>query len=118
MDDVKIDGNSYYTIHATFKEIEGLPINQDEFILYINPKTFLVDFYAQDYSLFLGKAVFKKAINPRTVNGLRFADYHAYYVKSREIQDKTLEVHYKLYNENKLERLNDIILQNLEVKLH
>ena len=112
--DAKIDGNTYFTVYASNKDPEMLP--QDEFILYINPETYLVEFYTQKYSLFQNRQLFKKAVNPRLVNEVHFVDYQVFYEKKDS--QTPLEEFYNLYNDEKLSRQDDIILENINVALN
>ena len=114
LEDAEIDGKSYFAVYATFQEVEGVP--QDQFILYIDPDTYLVDFYAQKYSLFMNRKKFKKAVNSRFVEDIRFTDHHVYYFKGED--NTPLDQFYKLYNDDVLNRQNDVILENILVEIN
>ena len=116
LNDVKIENTNYYTLYVTYKELEDYPQAQDEFYLYINPETNYIDFYAQKHYLTGDKMLFKKAINSRTINGIRFSDYKVLYLKSKT-NNYALKEFYKLYNKNELTTHGEIKFQNVEVEL-
>ena len=112
MEDVYIDQKKYYSLHITFKVIEDDP--EDEFYLYIDQETFLVDYYAYKFDLTGNRRLFKKAINRKNIEGIAFTDYWAF---SSPVDSTALKDLYKLYNIKSLQGLAKIEYQNIAVKL-
>ena len=112
LEDVIIDDKLHYALHVTFTEIEGQP--SDEFILYINQATNLMDYYIQIFHLTGGTPLFKKAINRRSVNSIQFSDFWAF-----KIDDTSnLKSAYKNYNRRNLKAHKKIEFENINVVLN
>ncbi len=74
----EINGVSYCKIKVTFSEQGGGEDYQDQFLYWIHPDSFTVDFLAYEYFTDGGGLRFREAFNPRVVNGIRFTDYINY----------------------------------------
>ncbi len=109
LDDVKIDKKDYYTLRITFKDYEGSP--NDQFYLYINKDTGLVDFYTEKMHINGDSNLFKKALNWRERNGLMFADYHIF----KSADTVPLEDVYKYYNNKTIEYVKATKIENIIV---
>lgn len=73
-----INENSYHKISVSFTEEGGGEDFDDSFIYWINKENYFIDYLAYSYSTDGGGKRFRKAINPRVVNGLRVVDYINY----------------------------------------
>lgn len=73
-----IKDSDYHKINVTFKKEGGGKDFEDEFMYWINKKTFTMDYLAYNYLTDEGGARFREAYNIRTIKGLRFADYINY----------------------------------------
>ena len=110
MPDVVIQKKSYYTVKVSFTVVEGLP--QNEFYLYIDPETFLVDFFAANYDLAKGTNNFYRIVNRQEVNGLSYFDYYSFTAESEDI---TLESLYKSFNALTIREINYVQLKDIQV---
>jgi hypothetical protein len=108
--DVVIQKKTYYTVKVTFTVVEGLP--QNEFYLYIDPETFLVDFFAANYELAKGTNNFYRMVNRREVNGLSYFDYYSFTAESEDI---ALESLYKSFNALTIRETNYVQLKDIKV---
>ena len=81
VEDVLVKDKKYHSVHISFTQIDE---NEgDEFYLYIDPETYLVDYYAEKYELTGERMLFKRAFNRRTINGYVFADYYLFEDRSQ-----------------------------------
>jgi hypothetical protein len=70
-----VNGTDYYKVQITFSEEGGGEDFDDSFVYWINKENYFIDYMAYSYSTDGGGKRFRKAINPRIVNGLRVVDY-------------------------------------------
>jgi len=112
LEDVKIKNINYYVVKATEEIIDKNDIN--EFIIYVNPKTFLVEYTAQEYDLHLNLKIFKRAHNTRTIENIVFSDY---YLFKPHLDTTKLENLYKYFNVNDLKELNHHTYKSINVTL-
>ena len=71
----EIKGISYFKIKVTFKEQGGGEDYKDQFIYWIHPKTYAIDYLAYEYFTDGGGMRFRQAFNRREINGISFNDY-------------------------------------------
>lgn len=113
LEDVTIGKTNYHTLHVSFKPLLDDPEN--EFYLYINTESFLVDFFTEKYDLTGERILFRKAINRRQIDSIQIADQ---YILAPKRGDSTeLKDIYKLYNNLTLEDLEKVELRNVKIKL-
>ncbi|MFL1896511.1 DUF6503 family protein [Aquimarina sp. 2-A2] len=110
----QIDKNEYYKILVTFDQEGGGTDYEDKFMYWINKKTYTVDYLAYKYAVNGGGTRFRKAINPRVVNGLRFVDYMNYKTDNLKAPLDHLD---KMFETNKLQEVSKILLKNISVYL-
>jgi len=70
-----INKTPYYKIKVTFNQEGGGTDFEDEFLYYINQKSFTMDYFAYTFVTDGGGIRFRQAINPRKINGVLFQDY-------------------------------------------
>lgn len=107
-----IDGQPYYSIEITFEQEGGGEDFNDIFLYWIHEKNFTMDYMAYLYFTDGGGLRFRKAYNPRKVNGFLFQDYINY--KSND-DSATIEQLEALYKQERLEELSRIELKNISV---
>jgi hypothetical protein len=108
-----INGREYHKIEATFGEEGGGDDYDDRFIYWINTTTYTVDYFAYSYSTDGGGKRFRKAINPRTINGWLVMDYINYKPKDLEVP---LDDYDRYFEEGGMKELSRIVNENVEVK--
>ncbi len=111
--ETQIDGKEQFIIEVTFGEEGGGEDFEDVFVYWINKKDFTIDYLA--YSFEEGKGIdyrFRKAYNPRRVNGILFLDY-INYAPTTAAQMTRLE---ELYKKGELKELSKIETVNISVQ--
>lgn len=106
------DDQPYFTIEVTFDQPSGGEDYNDVFLYWIHEQHYTVDYMAYLYYTDGGGLRFRKAMNPRKVNGVLFQDYINYKPKDDSATIDQLEV---LYKQGALEELSRIELENIDV---
>ncbi|WP_299013564.1 DUF6503 family protein [uncultured Polaribacter sp.] len=107
-----VKAKAYYKIQITFAEEGGGEDFNDTFIYWIGKKDFLVDYLAYSYQTNGGGKRFRALKKETIVNQIRFADFDNYKPKNNNI---TLENIDKAFEENQLEKISEIVLENIKV---
>ena len=74
----QIQGEPYHQIEVTFQKEGGGRDYEDRFVYWFHQDRHTLDYLAYRYHTDGGGTRFRKASNPREVNGVRFADYLNY----------------------------------------
>lgn len=107
-----LDNKEYFKVEITFQEGGGEDY-EDVFHYWISKSDFRVDFLSYSYAEDDGIGYrFRKAYNPRIVNGILFQDYINYKPAGSETPDQLED----LYKNNALVELSRIELQNISVQ--
>lgn len=110
---IEIKNLNYFKIKVTFNKEGGGEDFDDEFVYWINTKTFKVDYLAYSYNENDGKGYrFREVYNECYINGIRFVDYNNYKSKNEIVTLSNLDELFKL---NQLELLSKIELKNIYV---
>jgi len=107
-----MDGHPYFTIEVTFDQAGGGEDFNDVFLYWIHEQNFTIDYMAYLYFTDGGGLRFRKAYNPRKVNGILFQDYINFKPKDDAATIYQMEA---LYKQNALEELSRIELKNIRV---
>lgn len=107
-----LDGQPYFILEITFAEDGGGEDYNDIFLYWIHEKNFTLDYMAYVYYTEGGGLRFRKAINPRKVNGILFQDYINYKPKADSVTIDQIEA---VYKQNGLEEMSKIELMNISV---
>ena len=102
----------YDLVEVTFRPEGGGRDYQDRFLYWIHRDHSTVDYLAYSYVVSGGGARFREAYNPRTVGGVRFADYRNY---SAEPLEPSLERMGRMFEADSLELLSEIVLEEVAV---
>lgn len=108
-----IENETYYVLEITFDQQGGGKDFTDIFLYWIHEKNVTIDYMAYLYYTDGGGLRFRKAYNPRKVNGVLFQDYINYKPKDASAKIKDLET---LFERNALEELSRIELTNITVQ--
>ena len=109
---VVIKGKEYYKVQVTFKEEGGGDDFDDIFIYWFSKENFKLDYLAYKYHTNGGGVRFRDVKKEVIVNGIRFVDYNNYKPLDKNIDFYTID---KLYDDGKLKKLSEIILENIKV---
>jgi len=114
--DAEIEGEKYYEIQVTFGENGGGTDHEDVYMYWISQQNFTVDYFAYKFYTGEGGIRFRKAYNPRMINGIRFVDYENYKLEPWKLVDlKTVD---ELYEAGKLELLSKIETEAISVEIN
>jgi len=108
-------GEQYYQIKITFEQEGGGADHHDEFMYWIHKDNFTIDYLAYKFLVNDGGIRFRAAFNIRTIEGIRFADYHNYTTLNFKTALKDLP---DLYEQGKLELLSTIETEDINVTLN
>ncbi len=109
-----IAGEPYHKVHITFKETKGGKDFEDVFVYWFHQQTHQMDYLAYKYQTDEGGSRFRKAINPRTINGIYFADYINY---EGPYPVESINDFDELFEQGALNELSRIELRNIVVEL-
>ena len=112
--ETELEGQTYDIIEVSFHEEGGGEDFEDEFFYWINQENNRLDYLAYTYHTEGGGLRFRKAVNPRMVNGILVQDYENYKPKDKTIALADLE---ELYRSGQLELLSEIVLGNVKVEV-
>lgn len=111
----EVEGETYYEVKVTFREEGGGTDFEDEFLYWIHKENFTVDYLAYRFFTNDGGIRFRKAVNPRLVEGIRFVDYQNYKTDDLSTPLRDLD---SLYEAGKLEFFSDIQTENISVSIN
>ncbi len=111
--ETELGGQVYDVIEVTFHEEGGGEDFEDEFLYWINRESNRMDYLAYSYHTEGGGLRFRKAINPRMINGILIQDYENYKPKKGTMALEDIE---GLYLSGQLELLSEIVLENVQVE--
>jgi len=106
-----LDSIPCYKVQISFNEEGGGEDHDDVFIYWINKENFQIAFLAYTFHVDGGGIRFRKAYNPRKINGILFLDYLNY----KPATDVSLAELEALYVNNDLQLLSKIELKNISV---
>lgn len=109
-----IQGLEYYEVRVSFEASEEVTDPEDVYVYWINTEDFTIDYMAYSFTVEGGGIRFRKAINPRRINGIRFVDYENYKTDDHSTPLNQLD---ELYEARELELLSIIENKNIEVKI-
>lgn len=108
--EARLEGRPYHKIEVTFRQEGGGKDYTDTFVYWIDQERHTVDYLA-----YTNEGLrFRKAVNPRFVNGIRFADYLNY--ESKLYPQAPVSSLDSLFTAGKLNKLSEIINENVEVE--
>jgi len=90
--ETSIKGMPYYKIKVTFDQEGGGTDFNDVFMYWVHKEHFTVDYMAYKYAVNGGGIRFRKAYNPRIINGIRFVDYDNYKIDDLSTSLSELDV--------------------------
>ncbi len=108
-----IKGKAYYKIEVTFNQEGGGEDFDDVFVYWINKDNYRMDYFGYYYHTDGGGIRFREGVNVREKGGIVFSDYINY---KGPAGYKDVAGLAELFKNNKLEKLSEIRLENLEVK--
>ena len=115
LEETTIKGKDYYKIEVTFSEEGGGTDFDDVFIYWFSKDNFQLDYLAYKYHTNGGGVRFRDVKKETLVDGIRIVDYNNYKPLNKDIDFYNID---KLYDEGKLKKVSEIILENVQIKLN
>ena len=115
LEETIIKGKDYYKIEVTFSEEGGGTDFDDVFIYWFSKDNFQLDYLAYKYHTNGGGVRFRDVKKETLVDGIRIVDYNNYKPLNKDIDFYNID---KLYDEGKLKKVSEIILENIQIKLN
>jgi len=112
----EIDGAPYHEIEVTFQQEGGGRDHEDRFIYWFHQDRHTMDYLAYGFHVDDGGTRFRKAVNVRTVGGVRFADYLNYISPALPDPESNVALYDSLYQAGDVELLSEIILEDVTVQ--
>lgn len=109
-----INNKAYHEIRVTFKEEGGGKDHEDEYMYWIEKENLTVDYLAYRFFVNDGGIRFRKAVNPRVVEGIRFVDYENYKTDDLSVQLEELD---DMFQKGQLTKVSDIENEILNVRI-
>ncbi|MHA6280189.1 DUF6503 family protein [Salinimicrobium sp. CAU 1759] len=109
-----INNTVYHEIKVTFKQEGGGADHEDVYMYWIEKDDFTVDYLAYRFFVNDGGIRFRKAVNPRTVNGIRFVDYENYKTEDLSTPLENLD---ELFQKGQLTKVSQIENEILKVEI-
>ena len=109
----EIKGESYYKIKVTFDQAGGGEDFEDEFMYWFHTSSLQLDYFGYYYKTDGGGIRFREAVNTREIGGITLSDYINYKGPAGDNDVASLALRYE---RGELEKLSEIVLENLEVK--
>ena len=113
LDEIKIEGATYWTIKVYFSEEGGGDDYQDEYRYWINQDTYEIDYLAYNYTTEGGGIRFRKAIKKKRVKGILFQDYQNF---SPSNKFEPLDSLPKIYEDGLLSQIS--LIENKNIIVH
>ncbi|WP_420553252.1 DUF6503 family protein [Tenacibaculum aiptasiae] len=115
LEETIVKGKDYYKIEVTFSEEGGGTDFDDVFIYWFSKDNFQLDYLAYKYHTNGGGIRFRDVKKETLVDGIRIVDYNNYKPLNKDIDFYKID---KLYDEGKLKKVSEIILENVQIKLN
>lgn len=103
---------SYYKIKVTFSQDGGGQDFQDQYLYWIHPENFTLDYLAYNFQENGGGTRFRAVSNRRNLNGILIQDYENFKGPEGDLSIRELGL---LYDQGKLEKVSEIDLKNVKV---
>lgn len=112
---VNIQSKEYYKIQITFSENGGGKDHEDVFIYWIGKEDFMIDYMAYSFHTDGGGMRFRVVKNQQVVNAIRFVDVDNYKPKNAQLALVDID---KAFENKQLEKLSEIVLEDLQVEIY
>lgn len=111
LSETQIKGQPYHEIKVTFAQKGGGKDYEDVFVYWFHRDKNTLDYFGYSYEVDEGGVRFREAINPQKIKGILFQDY----VNYKAEKDQPVDALDSLFNAEKLEKLSEIVNENIKV---
>ena len=108
----QVQGEPYHRVEVTFRKEGGGRDYEDRFVYWFHQDRHTLDYLAYRYHTDGGGTRFRKAVNPREVNGVRFADYLNY---TTNAIDMSVTRYGQIMESDSLQQVSTVRLDNVQV---
>ena len=108
----QIEGEPYHRVEVTFQKEGGGRDYEDRFVYWFHQNRHTLDYLAYRYHTDGGGTRFRKASNPREVNGVRFADYLNY---TADTIDTSITRYGQMMEADSLQQVSTVRLDSVQV---
>lgn len=109
-----IRGEPYDVVEVRFRQEDGGRDWEDRFVYWIHRQRGTMDYLAYDFHTGEGGTRFREAYNPRSIAGVRFADYRNYTtVNNAPLAE--LEDFGELFEAGEVDLVSEVVLENVAV---
>lgn len=109
----RIDGEPYYKIEVTLEPREGGGDEGERFVYWFHRQRKTMDYLAYSYQTNGGGTRFREVINPRVVDGIRFADHVNL---TSDTLSARIEDYDRLVGSSSLREVSRVVLENIRVR--
>lgn len=107
----EIDGQTYYKVRVTFASDGGGEDHEDIYLYWFDTDNYRMDYLAYSFDVNEGGTRFRRAFNPRRLNGFLFQDYVNY---RGPASPDSLEYISELYRAGDLDSLSVVEIDSLQ----
>lgn len=110
-----LEGSPYHKIQVTFQQEGGGRDYEDRFIYWFHTEDLTMDYLAYGFHTDDGGTRFRKAVNVRTIGGVRIADYLNYISDELPLPTSPIEQYDSLFDAGYVELLSEINLDHVTI---
>lgn len=109
----EVEGEPYHEVEVTFRQEGGGRGYRDRYVYWFHRDRHTMDYLAYTFEEDGGGTRFRKALNTRTVGGVRFADYANY---TSDSLGADIERYDDLLHAGLLRKVSDVVLEDVRVE--
>ncbi len=107
----EIDGKTYYKVRVTFGSDGGGEDHEDIYLFWFDTENYKMDYLAYSFDVNEGGTRFRRAFNPRRLNGFLFQDYVNY---RGPASPDSLKYISELYSKGQVDSLSVVRIDSLQ----
>ena len=111
--EASVEGEPYDKVEVTFRKEGGGQDYEDRFVYWFHRDRHTMDYLAYTFHVNGGGTRFRQAVNPRTVGGVRFADYLN---GGADTLGTPIERYDEMLAAGEIDSISEIRLENIEVR--
>lgn len=111
--DARLNGEPYHKVEVTFRREGGGRDYEDRFMYWIHKEDYTIDYLAYHFHTGEGGTRFREAVNPRTIEGVRFADYLNF---TSDTLGTAIERYGEVMEAGGLRKVSEVVLENVQVR--
>jgi hypothetical protein len=113
LEEAVVEGEPYHKIEVTFDQEGGGRGYEDRFVYWIHRDRYTMDYLAYRFYEDQGGTRFRRAVNPRVIGGVLFADYENF---TADTLEEAIEGYDEILEAGALRLVSRIDLENIRVR--